>query len=129
MTGRSSTRTARPTNVPAVDLTEFLTARLTDKEGRARELEAAYARDEVRVGASVVNAGALVIPARMLAECAAKRRIVELHVRSAKDGHICPSSRGDGTLWSFLDDPACDTLRLLALPYADHSDYREEWRP
>ena len=21
------------------------------------------------------------------------------------------------------------TLRLLALPYADHSDYREEWRP
>ena len=23
----------------------------------------------------------------------------------------------------------CATLRLLALPYADHPDYREEWRP
>jgi hypothetical protein len=23
----------------------------------------------------------------------------------------------------------CLTLRLLALPYADHADYRQEWRP
>lgn len=25
--------------------------------------------------------------------------------------------------------PTCDTLQGLALPYADHPDYREEWRP
>ena len=24
---------------------------------------------------------------------------------------------------------ALDTLRTLALPYADHPDYDEEWRP
>jgi hypothetical protein len=23
----------------------------------------------------------------------------------------------------------CETLRLLALPYAEHPDYRQEWRP
>ncbi|MFI6604798.1 DUF6221 family protein [Nonomuraea sp. NPDC050536] len=28
------------------------------------------------------------------------------------------------------DDPtsACETLRLLALPYASHHEYRKEWR-
>lgn len=68
-------------------------------------------------------------PARVLAECAAKRRIVELH-------------RGQKALWDDDENPLevvecpecgvlfpCPTLRLLALPYADHPDYREEWRP
>jgi hypothetical protein len=27
------------------------------------------------------------------------------------------------------DSCGWDTLRLLALPYADHPDFREEWRP
>lgn len=49
-------------------------------------------------------------PARVLAECEAKRRILELH-RDLVD----------------LDDRA--TLRYLALPYADREGYREEWRP
>lgn len=32
--------------------------------------------------------------------------------------------------WEYDDAPelAYTTLRLLALPYADHPDYREEWR-
>jgi hypothetical protein len=30
-----------------------------------------------------------------------------------------------GNHWSY----PCDTLKLLALPYADHPDYRDEWRP
>jgi hypothetical protein len=55
-------------------------------------------------------------PARVLAEAEAKRRMVD----------ECVSTLGDN------DDgywPAKQTLRLLALPYADHPDYREEWRP
>ena len=49
--------------------------------------------------------------ARVLARCAADRRIVELRTPG-------PHLTGDE-----------DVLRLLALPYADHPDYREEWRP
>lgn len=52
-------------------------------------------------------------PARVLAECEAKRRIVARH------------DRDDSTSFG----QPCQTLRLLALPYADHSDYRPEWHP
>jgi hypothetical protein len=37
-----------------------------------------------------------------------------------------------GTCGSVDDSPVewpCDTVLALALPYADHPDYREEWRP
>lgn len=65
-------------------------------------------------------------PARVLAECAAKRRIVEAHhweeewengVRFASDCEDCWQS------------PPCHTLRALASVYADHPDYRVEWKP
>ena len=66
-------------------------------------------------------------PARVLAECEAKRRIVvDLH-RPVTDGEgdwFCDMlETGAESNWP------CETIRLLALPYADHSDYREEWRP
>lgn len=43
-------------------------------------------------------------PARVLAECEAKRRIVD-------------------------ESRSRLAMRLVALPYADHPDYREEWKP
>ena len=52
-------------------------------------------------------------PARVLAECKAKRRIV----LGSPPMHL-----HDGPSESWV-------LRELALPYADHPDYREEWRP
>jgi Family of unknown function (DUF6221) len=58
-------------------------------------------------------------PARVLAECEAKRRIVEdylAQVNSHRSGWDARTPR---------DHP----LRALALPYADHPDYRPEWRP
>ena len=60
-------------------------------------------------------------PARVLAECDAKRRIVE-HERAVNHGE---KQMYDVTF--SLD--SSDVLRLLALPYAAHVDYREEWRP
>jgi hypothetical protein len=61
----------------------------------------------------------------MLREVEAKRRIVGWH----------DSSRDDTTPWGrpvqicFCGhDLPCSTLRLMALPYDDHEDYREEWR-
>jgi hypothetical protein len=62
-------------------------------------------------------------PARVLAECAAKRRIIALH----DQWHECTFGRGLEAAGAVQQDEACPTLRLLALPYADHPDYREEW--
>jgi hypothetical protein len=58
---------------------------------------------------------------RVLAECEAKRRIVELHSRD----HECPAAIG---IWDALDIDPCPTLLVLAQPYADHPDFRDEWR-
>jgi hypothetical protein len=63
-------------------------------------------------------------PARVLAECEAKRRIVGIHSGpefGVERRHLC---------WdSLIRDDKCETLHALALPYADHLDYREEWKP
>jgi hypothetical protein len=64
-------------------------------------------------------------PDRVLAEVEAKRELVEEHQPAAYGE--CRTCREPG-----LDRnqaAPCLTLRLLALPYADHPDYREEWRP
>lgn len=59
-------------------------------------------------------------PDRLLAECAAKRQIIELH----GEQHDCTDPSAG--VWPYV---GCDTLRLLALPYADCDGYREEWKP
>jgi len=68
-------------------------------------------------------------PARVLADCEAKRRIVELHTGI----HECVGEKY-GRLDTVLVAPGYahehdPTLRLLALPYAAHPDYQETWRP
>lgn len=57
------------------------------------------------------------LQARVLADCEAKRRIVEdrIHLDTLRPGAIRAHSE-----W------AC---RVLATIYADHPDCREEWRP
>ena len=71
-------------------------------------------------------------PARVLAECAAKRRLVLACRDAGPDLHLL-GARPEG-----LDFPlpptdqhqlAALTLALLALPYAAHPDYRLAWRP
>jgi uncharacterized protein DUF6221 len=76
-------------------------------------------------------------PARVLVECEAKRRIVEEHSDGGKSQgfnhrldyvyfeHACDrcGAHGEyGVPWP------CDTLKYLALPYADHELFREEWK-
>jgi hypothetical protein len=78
-------------------------------------------------------------PARVLREVEAKRRMLEAHSRPHHCAHLTgrgASSVVDGKPWVFYEEAhtqdtgdICDVLRLLALPYADHKDYREEWRP
>ncbi|MGW1121081.1 DUF6221 family protein [Streptomyces tanashiensis] len=69
-------------------------------------------------------------PARVLAEVEAKRRMIELH--GCTEGHECSTLDRAGNIdhctW-VMEGEACTTLRLLALPYADHPDYQDTWRP
>ncbi|MCX5522182.1 DUF6221 family protein [Streptomyces bobili] len=67
-------------------------------------------------------------PARVLADVAAKRRILD---------DVLPTMQADEVSiageWGVGPDPvreaSDDLLSLLALPYAEHPDYREEWKP
>ena len=95
-------------------LTEFLLERIAEDEA---EMELAASRRPFDG------------KARWLAECATKRRVVELH----QGHHECVGVKagGRGTVlvahgYQFANDP---TLALLALPYDYHPDYDESWRP
>jgi hypothetical protein len=107
-------------------LTEFLLARIAEDEATAREAQtlASIYTDPQWHWLVAHNDGSRWQqtshdPARVLAECEAKRRIVELVGR--------PSS--DDEWFMGRADALDEVLSYLALPYADHPDYREEWRP
>ena len=87
------------------DLAEFLLARIAEDEQYEQSPHADHNEHTYL---------------RAMAEREAKRRIVELHHTAGRSG-LCDECHSK--VWP------CPTLRLLALPYADHPDYREEWRP
>lgn len=62
-------------------------------------------------------------PARVLREVEAKRTILAMHAPSERTEY------GAQVCSRCSDLSPCDTLRLLALPYSDHPDYDESWRP
>lgn len=125
------------------DLAAWLLARIADDEAVARDATTlgygwdadglagdVYASgDDPQTGTVVAECGdhnnarhiARYDPARVLADCEAKRLIVELHPPGE---HDC----GEGIDWNSGAN-TCATLRALALPYADCGDYRQEWRP
>lgn len=97
------------------DLTEFLLARVAEDEADASAASEHRLWVISQADDRIVNdAGHMqrFMPSRILAECEAKRRIVSLC------SPIIPSDCG-----------VPEVLNALALPYADHPDYREEWRP
>ncbi|TKG58877.1 DUF6221 family protein [Prauserella endophytica] len=70
-------------------------------------------------------------PVHVLRDIESKRRIIDEHPLDSNALHeplcrTCASGTNDGDLEG---EWPCPTLRLLALPYADHPDYQEEWRP
>lgn len=120
------------------ELRAFLTARLDEDEQTARDAHAydieaetedygpttyqvaSWAKAEPPVRGFVDR----FTPARVLADLAAKRRILN---------DLVPDIHGmDGMIegeWGHHSPAAERLLELLALPYAGHPDYREEWRP
>lgn len=141
-----------------VGLTEFLLARIAEDEAAARyalkytpdspDLERQWAwllryrPTGMKRPFSTWHQDGAPSPNRVLAECDAKRRIVAEHrlitdrARLVKvwmdptPGVACERCANDPLGSGPLEDIGpCDTLLFLALPYADHPDYREEWRP
>jgi hypothetical protein len=120
-----------------MDLIEFLRGRLDEDEASVAEFDAriwdaglnvtTYWLIDDQSGNLCVRVG----KKRVLAEVDVKRRILDEVVDEATgldmsvDGDRRVGSRDTAT------EPYLGTvlLRLLALPYADHPDYRDEWRP
>lgn len=103
------------------DLAVFLLARIAEDEAKARTLPPPNLRWA---------------PARVLAECETKRLIIKEHGSDRWDCAVCAEeesfsedSDGNGEWYRSAKHAPCPTLRFLALPYSDHPDYREEWRP
>lgn len=93
-----------------MELAEFVLARIAEDEHEARWLGPC---DCALEGFPLQHG--LRCPERVLAECDAKRRIV-----ARKPPLRAPDDVRD--VW-------WDLVALLALPYADHPDYDEAWRP
>ena len=118
-------------------LVEFLMARIAEDE--------AFARSALALNGSGTTwpLGHPLDPARALADCEAKRRIVEAHPlvtdsdrltlvwTGPTPGVACETCGGNPVDSSapLEDIGPCDTLLALALSYGDHPDCREEWRP
>lgn len=124
-------------------LTEFLLARIAEVESAARaagdlrmwrsdarpddawlEREDDGARVSVAIRTRVEEQWAEHVlhhlPGRVLAECEAKRRIVAMYEARSEQDHLTVQAHATGLLLA---------VRALALPYADHPDYRQEWKP
>lgn len=116
-----------------MDVVEFLEARLAEDELGAQdeigvvaatygksvgEFEIRYEWARFTTHAANGASGASFVPgvpdpSRVLREVASKRAIIE----KLKEGNL----RKFSGLW--------EAIELLALPYSDHPDYEEEWRP
>lgn len=132
------------------DLIAFLRARLDDDEALARQAFAGH--NDAGPVWSEIWSGAVQLgehedllitndsgvsrhierhdPARILAEVGVKRQVIELAEHASAldvdvDGQFRIGAR-DTVTEPYIGD---EILRHLALPYADHPDYREDWRP
>lgn len=96
------------------DLIAFLRARLAEDEQLVLALdETAYNGVE-----STAGADARAHLERAAAEVEAKRKLIELYLMTYETSTL------DSDAWTVMKD----AMRTLALPHAEHPDYRPEWR-
>ena len=113
----------------AMTITEFLEARIAEDEAvserRGSFPHSVHSSDIV--GTYRQNCpDCLGLPgrARVLAECAAKRAIIELADQVETMDYQITNEWGGG-----LEGTGDNILKALAAVFADHPDYREEWKP
>lgn len=111
-----------------MSITEFLLARIAEDEAvavAAEPHEEWISVGKIEDGGMDTADGEHVArwsPARVMAECKAKRRIVDEH---GDDGGFCATCH-DYYEHDGIRHP-CPTLLALAQPYADHPDYDPAW--
>jgi hypothetical protein len=113
------------------DLVQFLRARLDEDERRARRAIDGPRNQFVSADEDIDpllfdEDGTFALPARVLAEVDTKRQMIDEYARNAEaaEAEQCPNEWNGG-----IDKLGHFVLPLLALPYAGHPDYRDEWRP
>jgi hypothetical protein len=133
-------------------LITFLREQLTARAAQAPDIHTAECGYDTLEFLSDCRCGE---PGRVLADVEPKRQIIDLHKLGYPGGepqygvhwesynvyNEDGSIRGDREYCVEDDEPRppyycetcqecgpCETLRLLALPFAAHPDYREEWR-
>ena len=118
------------------EIADFLLRRIAEEERAARRAATSQATkltapipDESTV--DTVWGHALMTPGRLIAHCAARRQIIALHEISIVDDGIPAMIDGEsGSCRAGRSERAylCQTLRLLALPYADHVEFNAAWQ-
>ena len=106
-----------------IDLADFLRARLNEDEtiaGRCCYTDQPWIGLVDYRGAHYMGLSC----ARVLAEVRAKRQIVRLHAACGTGTGCCDDGGRGGQ-----EGIGCTTLAYLAIPYAAHPSYRQEWRP
>ena len=95
-------------------LTEFLLARIAERESVARDVrhQALIGRPLLQLLGGGTGIRELVDPDRVLAECEAKRLLVT---------GLVDFMEGDYAPWNEL------FLRYMARPHYDHPDYDQQW--
>jgi hypothetical protein len=121
-------------------LREFLLARIVEEETLAQRAIDAHGTGH-RWGEANLADGPQFMqwnPWRVLSGCVAKRLIIAAHRdvgpgldrRAEPDralkAHACSTC---GQYDEYAIDWPCYTLRVLALDWVEHPDYRNEWRP
>jgi hypothetical protein len=101
--------------VSGVTPVEFLLARIAEDEARAR---CAAVLDRFADRLDVEQDAGVWAPARVLADCAAKRRIVELYQRADAD------ERAELLFVNAFEQ----VVRLMTVPYAAHPDFDPTWQ-
>jgi hypothetical protein len=114
------------------DLADFLLAQIADVEVTAQDMQhqERLGRPLLQLLGGGTGIRSLVDPARVLAECEAKRRIVSEHGNDHGDCRVCAEdesfsedSEGHREFYRTAKSFPCPTLRMVALPYSDHPDY------
>lgn len=113
-------------------ITEFLEARIAEDEAEARIAAGCPSHDPDGQGyvTTVMEMegsrkyGVIAVdPARVLAECAAKRAIVGTYSAVAANRNV------EGSVQWHEERALLTSVRALAAVYKDHTDYLQDWQP
>lgn len=101
-------------------LAEFLCARLDEEEALAVAAIRSGERPDPAFASLGAHGNVSTSGHNLIVRCDSKRRIVEAYLSAAEAPEGERDERRETLAW---------VVRQLALPYATHPDYRQEWHP